>query len=44
MQNDFEIMDHKIENHTDIGAALRIRRKSMCFYETRVGQMFLERA
>ena len=37
MQNNFQIMDHEIENHTDIRAALRIRGKPMCLDETRVG-------
>ena len=44
MQNDFQVVDHEIEHDTDVGAAIRKRRKPMRFDETRMGQTCLERA
>ena len=44
MQNNLEIMDHEIEHHPDVGAALRVRREPMRFDKTRMGEAFLQRA
>src|SRR5206468_4526746 len=42
VQNNFQIMDHQIEDDTDIGAALGVRRKPMRFNEPGMGQMRFE--
>jgi hypothetical protein len=42
MENHFEIMDHEVENHTDVGAAPGISRKPVRLDETGPGQLFLE--
>ena len=39
MQNDFEVVNHKIENHADISAAIRVRRKPVRLDETRMHQV-----
>ena len=44
MQNDFEIVDHQVEHDSDIGAAIRIRRKPMRLDEARIRQAFFQRA
>ena len=44
MQNDFEIVDHQIEDDADVRAAVRIRRKPMGLDEARIGEPFFQRA
>ena len=44
MQNDFEIVNHQIEDDTDVGAAIWVRRETMRFDKTRMGQSRFERA
>src|SRR5438552_5917229 len=42
MQNDLQIMNHQIEDDSDIGAAIRIGRESMCFDKSRMSEPLLE--
>ena len=44
MQNDFEIVNHEIEDDADIGAAIGKRREPMRLDETRMSESCLERA
>src|SRR6266516_875970 len=42
MQNNFQIMDHQIENDTDVGTAFRVRPEPMRFDEPRMRQIFFK--
>jgi hypothetical protein len=42
MQNDFQIVDHEIEDHTNVSAAFGVRRKPMRFNKTRMRQVLFE--
>ena len=42
MQYHFQVVNHQIENNTDICAAIGIGRKAMCLNETRMRQSRLE--
>src|SRR5690348_13392014 len=44
MQNDFEIMDHEIQNDTNVCAAFRIRAEPMRFNKPRVRQISFKSA
>src|SRR5438309_224565 len=44
MQNDFQIVNHQIENNTDLRAAIWIRREAMRFDKTRMTQALFQRA
>src|SRR5438105_1160447 len=44
MQNYFQVVDHEIEHHADIGAAIRKWRKPMRLDEARMREARLERA
>src|SRR5213082_3103598 len=42
MQDDFQIMNHQIENDTNVGATLRVRPEPVRFDEPRMRQMFFK--
>src|SRR5947208_17096274 len=44
MENDLEVVDHQIEYDADIRGAFRVRREPIRYYNSRMGQMFFERA
>src|SRR5437588_8795425 len=44
MQNNFEVVDHQIENDANVGAAIWIRREPMRFDKARMGESCFERA
>src|SRR4030095_1732387 len=44
MQNDFQVVDHEIEDDANVSAAIWKRRKAMRLDEARMGQARLERA
>jgi len=44
MQNDFQVVNHQIEDDADVGAAVRIGREPVGLDESRIRQAFFQRA